>query len=84
MPQIDVFLGSDVTIKMLPGLRYMINPGSLGQPRDTNIMASIGIYDSTEHTFRLIRLPYDIEAVQKRMEKTGLPSILSTRLKKGT
>lgn len=84
MPQIDVFLGSDVTIKMLPGLRYMINPGSLGQPRDTNSMASFGVYDSVANTFRLIRVPYDIESVQKKIEKTGLPHILSSRLKKGT
>jgi len=84
MPQIDVFLGSDVTIKMLPGLRYMINPGSLGQPRDTNIMASVGVFDSEEHTFRLMRLPYDIDAVQKKMKENNLPSILSSRLKNGT
>ncbi len=84
MPQIDLFLGSDVTIKMLPGLRYMINPGSIGQPRDTNSMASFGILDSKENTFRLIRLPYDIEAVQAKLAKTGLPDILSARLKTGS
>jgi predicted phosphodiesterase len=84
MPHIDVFLGSDVTIKMLPGMRYMINAGSVGQPRDTNMKASFGIYDAGRHTFRLIRVPYDIDAVQKKMKKCNLPDILSSRLKKGT
>ena len=83
MPQIDLFLGSDVTIKMLPGIRYMINPGSIGQPRDTNAKASFGILNTKEQTFRLIRLPYDIEAVQSKIESRGLPTILSTRLKQG-
>ncbi|MDR0953158.1 MAG: metallophosphatase family protein [Elusimicrobiota bacterium] len=83
MPQVDVFLGSDVTIKMLPGMRYIINPGSLGQPRDTNSMASFGIFDSAQQTFRLIRLPYDIKTVQKQMQKAALPGILSTRLSHG-
>ncbi|MBR1979871.1 metallophosphoesterase family protein [Candidatus Proelusimicrobium excrementi] len=83
MPQIDLFLGSDVTLKLLPGIRYMINPGSIGQPRDTNEKASFGIFDSKEQTFRLIRLPYDIKAVQDKIESRGLPTILSTRLKQG-
>ncbi len=83
MPQIDVFLGSDVTIKMLPNVRYMINPGSIGQPRDSNNMASFGILDTEQNTFRLIRLPYDIQSVQKKIEAAGLPRLLSTRLTKG-
>jgi diadenosine tetraphosphatase ApaH/serine/threonine PP2A family protein phosphatase len=82
MPQIDVFLGSDVTIKMMPGLRYMINPGSVGQPRDANNMASFGVYDSAMRTFRLLRVPYDIAAVQKKILAAKLPDILSSRLTK--
>ncbi|MDR1684453.1 MAG: metallophosphatase family protein [Elusimicrobiota bacterium] len=84
MPQIDVFLGADVTVKLLPGHRYIINPGSVGQPRDTNVRASFGVYDSAAHTFRLLRRPYDVESVQKKMTRAGLPDILSNRLKKGT
>jgi len=83
MPQIDLFLGSDVTIKMLPGIRYMINPGSIGQPRDTNAKASFGILDTKQQTFRLIRIPYDIASVQKKIEERGLPEILSKRLGQG-
>ena len=83
MPKIDIFLGDDVTIKMLPGTRYIINPGSVGQPRDANKMASFGVYDSARKTFRLLRVPYDIETTQKKMHAARMPDILSNRLIKG-
>ena len=83
IPQVDVFYGRDVTIKLAKGLRYMINPGSVGQPRDANPMASFGIFDSEQYTFRLIRLPYDIKSVQRKIEALKLPQILSDRLPKG-
>jgi len=83
MPHIDVFLGNDVTIKMLPGVRYVINPGSVGQPRDANQMASFGVYDSERKTFRLLRVPYDVETTQKKIKAAKLPDILSNRLIKG-
>ncbi|MBQ4493271.1 MAG: metallophosphoesterase family protein [Elusimicrobiaceae bacterium] len=83
IPQIDVFYGRDVSIKLMPGVRYMINPGSIGQPRDTNPRASFGIFDTEKYTFRLLRLPYDIKAVQTKIEAAKLPQILSDRLPKG-
>ena len=83
IPQVDVFYGRDVTIKLMSGVRYMINPGSVGQPRDSNNRASFGIYDTEKHTFRLIRLSYDIKAVQAKIEALKLPQILSDRLPKG-
>ena len=83
IPQVDVFYGRDVTIKLMPNVRYMINPGSVGQPRDANNMASFGIFDTAKNTFRLIRLPYDIKSVQTKIEAQKLPQILSDRLPKG-
>ena len=83
VPQIDVFYGRDVMIKLMPGVRYMINPGSIGQPRDTNNKASFGVFDTEKNIFRLIRLPYDIKAVQQKIEALKLPQILSDRLPKG-
>ncbi len=83
IPQIDVFYGRDVSIKLMPGVRYMINPGSIGQPRDTNPRASFGIFDTEKRTFRLIRVPYDIKSVQTKIEALKLPQILSDRLPKG-
>ena len=82
-PRIEVFIGKDVTIKMLPNVRYMINPGSIGQPRDLNARASFGLIDTKKNTFRLIRVEYNVAAVQKRMKNCGLPEFLYNRLGQG-
>ncbi|MDR0646686.1 MAG: metallophosphatase family protein [Elusimicrobiota bacterium] len=83
-PRINVFTGSDVTIKMTTGTRYIINPGSIGQPRDANNMASFGVFDERQRTFRLLRVPYDMETTQRKMAKKGLSDVLLNRLKAGS
>ena len=83
-PKIEVFVGKDVSIKMKPDVRYMINPGSIGQPRDSNNLASFGLVDTKENTFRLVRVEYDINTVQRRMRHCGLPELLYSRLQRGT
>jgi predicted phosphodiesterase len=83
-PRIDVFLGKDVTIELKPNVRYMINPGSIGQPRDANCLASFGLVDTKENTFRLVRVEYNIAAVQRRMRHCGLPELLYSRLQRGS
>lgn len=82
-PRIEVFMGKDVTIEMMPNVRYMINPGSIGQPRDLNARASFGLIDTKKNTFRLVRVDYNIAAVQKRMKNCGLPEFLYNRLGQG-
>jgi predicted phosphodiesterase len=66
-----------------PGFRYIANVGSVGQPRDGNPMAACGIYDSDAHNVEIIRVAYDIPAVQKRMRDAGLPKRLIKRLDYG-
>jgi diadenosine tetraphosphatase ApaH/serine/threonine PP2A family protein phosphatase len=61
--------------------RYIMNVGSVGQPRDGDPRASYAIVD--EEKMEIIRVPYDIEAVQKKMKKAGLPALLIERLSKG-
>jgi diadenosine tetraphosphatase ApaH/serine/threonine PP2A family protein phosphatase len=63
--------------------RLFINPGGIGQPRDGDPRASYGIYDSTIRTFTLYRVPYDIKAVQARMQEHSLPTMLIARLEVG-
>ncbi len=63
--------------------KYIINVGSIGQPRDRSSLASYGIYDSKLNTFEIKRLAYDIDTVQDKMKKAGLPSYLIDRLAKG-
>ena len=82
-PKIEVFIGKDVTVKMLPNVRYMINPGSIGQPRDLNARASFGLIDTKKNTFRLVRVEYNVAAVQRRMKHCGLPEFLYNRLGQG-
>jgi predicted phosphodiesterase len=64
--------------------RYLINPGSVGQPRDRNPAASFAIFDSTKMTVQFFRADYDVKKTQESILKAGLPSILAQRLAYGT
>jgi predicted phosphodiesterase len=63
--------------------RVMLNPGSVGQPRDGDPRASCAIFDSLKKTFELYRVFYDVEATQKRMGEMRLPAMLAERLSFG-
>ncbi|HEV2108011.1 MAG TPA: metallophosphoesterase, partial [Thermomicrobiales bacterium] len=65
------------------GARFLINPGSVGQPRDRDPRAAYGIVDTDERTFTEHRVAYDIEETQQQMAEAGLPSMLGTRLSLG-
>lgn len=60
--------------------RLIINPGSVGQPRDGDPRASYAILDSDELTLEYRRIPYPIETTQARMMEKGLPLRLIIRL----
>jgi len=66
-----------------PGCRYIINVGSVGQPRDGNKNACYLIADSDANSFEFRRLPYDLTKAQKKMKKAQLPDFLVTRLASG-
>lgn len=63
--------------------RFLINPGSVGQPRDNNPKASYGIYDSEEKNIKIKRIEYDVKAAAKSILEAGLPPIMAARLIKG-
>ena len=63
--------------------RLIINPGSVGQPRDGDPRASYAIYNSETEKIYLYRVPYDIARTQARMFDRGLPQVLATRLSYG-
>ncbi len=67
----------------LNGTRQIINPGSIGQPRDQNPEAAYGLLDTETGVFEHRRIPYDIPDVQERMREYGLPERLVTRLEHG-
>ncbi len=60
--------------------RYLLNPGSLGQPRDGDPRAAFAIADLPNRVVEFWRVPYNIEAVQQRMKRAGLPEPLILRL----
>jgi predicted phosphodiesterase len=75
---------TDTTVKLDAHKRYLINPGSVGQPRDRNPQASCIILDTTKHTVQFFRTDYDIAKTQTMIRKAGLPEILASRLQYGT
>ena len=64
----------------LRGRRALINPGSVGQPRDGDPDASYAILDPANGVVTWHRVPYDVESVQSAMRAVGLPASLSARL----
>jgi len=76
-------LWSGGRILLDPEVRFVVNPGSIGQPRDDNPHASFGIYDTDARVIEVKRLRYDIRAVQTKMRKAKLPGYLIERLGRG-
>lgn len=63
--------------------KLMVNPGSVGQPRDNDPRAAYAIYDQERGTVTFHRVEYDIARTQSQMEAAGLPRPLITRLALG-
>ena len=63
--------------------RYIINVGSVGQPRDGDCRAAFVIYDTEAKTVELKRITYDFTATQEKILKAGLPEFLASRLAEG-
>jgi len=63
--------------------RYLINPGSVGQPRDGDPRAAFLVYDNEENNMIFYRIDYDIGKCQEKIMKAGLPRQLADRLSRG-
>jgi predicted phosphodiesterase len=74
---------TETAIEIDPTCGYLINPGSVGQPRDGDPRAGYAIYDSDAPAVRYYRVPYDIAAAQKKIYEAGLPPYLGERLSLG-
>jgi diadenosine tetraphosphatase ApaH/serine/threonine PP2A family protein phosphatase len=82
--KIDVVpLNKNTKIKLDPNTRYLLNPGSIGQPRDKDPNPSFIIFDSTKREIQFIRYSYNIKKAQKKIREAGLPEILASRLESG-
>ena len=71
------------TLDLPAGSRHLINPGSVGQPRDSDPRAAYAIYDDVANTVTFHRQPYDIDLAQGRILLAGLPERLAKRLREG-
>jgi len=63
--------------------KYLINPGSVGQPRDRNPRASVAVFDADEMKMQFFRVEYKIEAAQRKIIRAGLDGFLADRLAVG-
>jgi predicted phosphodiesterase len=76
-------IDSSAALKLEPGERYLLNPGSIGQPRDSDPRAAFAIADLEHQLVEFWRVAYDVALVQERMRKVGLPEPLVQRLVAG-
>ncbi|MFN7974555.1 MAG: metallophosphoesterase family protein [Acidobacteriota bacterium] len=75
--------GAVSKIRLLPGVKYLINPGSVGQPRDRDPKTGFAVYDSTKQAVTIYRIPYPVKKAQEKILKAGLPPTLAYRLAVG-
>ncbi|MGH9397348.1 MAG: metallophosphoesterase family protein [Terriglobia bacterium] len=75
--------GCVVTLPIEDGARYLVNPGSVGQPRDGNWRSAFAIFDDAGHRVEYYRTSYDLAGTQRKMIKVGLPEALIRRLEVG-
>ena len=71
------------SIAIEDGMKYFINAGSVGQPRDGDWRASYCIYDLDAKLITFRRLEYDIKTTQEKIRAAGLPEALAERLERG-
>ena len=73
----------DIKLQLENESRYVLNPGSVGQPSDGDWRAAFAIYDDAERTLRWHRVPYDVKTAQTKILQAELPELLATRLGDG-
>ncbi|MBF0510763.1 MAG: metallophosphoesterase family protein [Candidatus Omnitrophica bacterium] len=78
-----IYSSDILDIDIQPDCRYIINVGSVGQPRDRNPLASFCVYDTQLEMIENHRVPYDIERAQQKILEAGLPQALGLRLREG-
>ena len=81
VPQVSYMAGGSSSA--VDTARLIVNPGSVGQPRDRDPRAAYLVFDTESGELAWRRVDYDIAKVQKRMEKVGLPRFLIERLTYG-
>jgi predicted phosphodiesterase len=73
----------ETVVPLQRGAHYLVNVGSIGQPRDGDPRAAYGVLDDEAREVRLFRVPYAVEKAQEKIIKAGLPASLANRLALG-
>ena len=73
----------DGVLELEPDHRYLLNPGSVGQPRDLNPMTAYALYTPENRTVEFRRVKYDIAGAAQKILDAGLPNVLAARLYEG-
>ncbi|MBN2035288.1 MAG: metallophosphoesterase family protein [Chitinispirillaceae bacterium] len=81
--EVYVHQASQITIGGLDGSRFLINVGSVGQPRDRNPDSCYAVFDAAVQEFTYRRVPYAIDKAQEKMKKIKMPEFLVNRLSEG-
>jgi len=81
--RVEVIRGERTKLVLDPKKRYLINPGSIGQPRDRNPQAAYAIFDSSERVVFFDRVEYDVGLAREKILRAGLPAMLGDRLPLG-
>lgn len=79
----NIHEADQLSVPLKTGFKYLINVGSVGQPRNRDPRASFAMYDSDEKVVTRYRLPYDIVSAQNKIYQVGLPDRLALRLESG-
>jgi diadenosine tetraphosphatase ApaH/serine/threonine PP2A family protein phosphatase len=76
-------LGDGETVRFQPGRRYVVNVGSVGQPRDGDHRASFVMFDTQERSVTLERVAYNHASAARKIREAGLPAFFAERLEQG-
>jgi diadenosine tetraphosphatase ApaH/serine/threonine PP2A family protein phosphatase len=74
---------AEVAYREDAAVRYFVNPGSVGQPRDGDPRASVAVIDTEERRLSFRRVGYDVAAAAAKIRRAGLPGLLADRLAVG-
>ena len=82
-PVRSLILQPGASLTLEDGSRYLINPGSVGQPRDGYPQAAFGVFDADRNRYTQYRAAYPVAEAQRKIRALGLPKALSARLAVG-
>jgi diadenosine tetraphosphatase ApaH/serine/threonine PP2A family protein phosphatase len=83
-PRTAAYLDPSRTLELGPDYFYLVNPGSVGQPRDGDPRAAYALYWPMERAVEFHRVAYDVDRAAAKIRAAGLPDFLAARLFEGT